>query len=77
MQFVNVEDYLGEGTRSHIGPGKILSDRLHVDRHTVYRWQREGLSVYQADRVAIRLGLHPVLIWPQWLDVHSEEMSCT
>lgn len=75
MQFVNTEDYIGEGTRSTIGPNKILSDRLHVDRQTVYRWRKDGLSIYQADMVAVRLGLHPILIWPEWLDISSSEAT--
>lgn len=27
-----------------------------------------GLSDHQADRTAIRLGIHPALVWADWVD---------
>ena len=38
-----------------------------VDKRTVYRWQVEGLTWLAADRAAIAHGLHPALVWPEWL----------
>lgn len=37
--------------------------RLGVNRHTIARWRTDGLSLTAGDKVAISLGLHPVLIW--------------
>jgi hypothetical protein len=36
---------------------------------TAHRWLRAGvLTEQQADDVAIRLGLHPALLWEGWYD---------
>lgn len=36
-----------------------------VDRHTVFRWRRQGgLSLLQADRAAVGLGVNATAIWP-------------
>lgn len=39
---------------------------LGVDRAQRYRWRQIGISVYDADRLAVRLGTHPALIWDDW-----------
>ena len=39
---------------------------LQVPRRQVYRWRGSGLTDRQADHLAIRCGLHPVLVWPGW-----------
>lgn len=44
------------------------ADRLAVNRVTISNWKVNGLTVWQADRCAIRLGLHPVLVWPDFHD---------
>ena len=48
----------------------IFAERLGVQRHTIHAWKRRGtlLSVYEADRYAIRLGHHPSHYWPTWFD---------
>lgn len=33
----------------------------------------DGLSAYQADRWAVRLGFHPAEVWPDW----SEDVLAT
>ena len=43
-----------------------LARRLGVSVRTVWRWNHHGLSDTQADHGAIALGLHPVLVWPDW-----------
>jgi hypothetical protein len=45
-----------------------LAEAFKVDRSTVLRWRsgRCRWSVYQADRYAIRAGLHPMIVWPEW-----------
>jgi hypothetical protein len=40
--------------------------KLGVDRQVVYRGFSEGLGAYTADGLAIRMGMHPVEIWPDW-----------
>lgn len=39
---------------------------LGFDRNLIYRWIKDGLSIDAADRVAVQLGLHPSVIWPDW-----------
>lgn len=40
---------------------------------TVFRWRAEGLSLWQADRLAIAWGTHPCLWWPEWWDLAALE----
>lgn len=40
-----------------------IASRCGVGRTTVVRWRRIGLSLDAADRVAIRLGSHPYIVW--------------
>lgn len=37
-----------------------------VTRRSAFRYQAEGLSINQADRVAVTVGFHPLLVWPEW-----------
>ena len=41
----------------------LWARRLGVNRGTVYHWEHDGVPVMAADGAAIRLGLHPALIW--------------
>ncbi len=44
-----------------------LADVFGVDDRTVRRWRAQGLSIEQADRLAIAAGLHPAIVWgPEW-----------
>lgn len=48
-----------------------LAERLGTDRTAVYRWLGGGIhwDPWQADRYAIRLGMHPAEVWgQQWWD---------
>lgn len=36
---------------------------LDLPKRTVQRYRQFGLSLVQADRLAIRAGIHPCLIW--------------
>jgi DNA-binding XRE family transcriptional regulator len=40
-----------------------IGHRLGVNRQTIARWRDNGLSLTVGDRIAVSLGLHPVLIW--------------
>jgi hypothetical protein len=46
-----------------------LSDLARVSGYplrTINRWKTSGIPRYSADRLAIRLGLHPANIWITW-----------
>ena len=52
---------------SHVA---LMSEVLGVSCETIYRWYRAGgVTMNQADRCAISLGLHPGLIWREWWHV--------
>jgi lambda repressor-like predicted transcriptional regulator len=42
------------------------ADHLGVSVRSLYRWMKDGLSWQRADEVAVRLGVHPANIWPDW-----------
>ena len=46
-----------------------LSRRSGYPLRTIQRWKTNGIPLYSADRLAIRLGVHPANIWPQWTDI--------
>lgn len=50
-------------------PLETLALAVGARRTSVYRWRRNGLSVLQADRIAIALGLHPSTLWPEWYNI--------
>ena len=43
-----------------------LGKAVGVERHVVRRWQRKGLTVWEADRAAVAAGVHPANLWPEW-----------
>jgi hypothetical protein len=47
-------------------PLDTLALTVGVCRSNVYKWKRKGLSITQADRLSIALGLHPSALWPEW-----------
>ena len=53
-------------------PTVNLSDLAHRTGYpirTVQRWNTTGVPLYSADRLAIRLGVHPATIWATWYQV--------
>lgn len=52
-----------------------LATRSGISRKSFQRYERNGMDAFQADRVAIRLGFHPVEIWPTWFDDGLKECS--
>jgi hypothetical protein len=51
-------------------PSMVALRRLFPMNGTDYRRVLdEGLSEWQADRWAVKLGLHPGMVWPQWFDL--------
>jgi len=47
------------------------SEDLGVSRTTWKQWRRVGLSPLAADRIAVRLGHHPIELWSDWYDVQE------
>jgi hypothetical protein len=37
-------------------------------------WQAKGLTTFEADRVAVRMGITPETIWPDWFVVAADEV---
>lgn len=57
-------------------PAGWIAWRVGVHKATAYRWMRAGhLSIDHADRAAIALGVHPVLIWPEFYDVAVDPLD--
>ena len=50
------------------------AERVGVSRETINRWHnpKTTIGTYQADYYAIRIGLHPGNIWPNWFDIELE-----
>lgn len=47
-------------------PGKSPQRVLRMSATTWVQMRHDGLSAVQADRVAVRIGLHPAEIWGDW-----------
>jgi hypothetical protein len=47
-----------------------IGEMLGVERSVISRWRNKpvNFTVWQADKYAIRLGLHPSQIWTDWYD---------
>ena len=57
-------------------PARNLSDlsrRTGYPLRTIQRWRLNGIPYWSADRVAIRLGIHPALIWTNWYAAPTEQ----
>ena len=59
--------------RKHVGVRRSCAStaamirEMDIEDAVFYRWVREGgLTPRAADHIATKLGLHPLLIWPQW-----------
>lgn len=50
---------------------QLVADILGVSERTVARWAKDGLSDRLADEVAVKLNVHPFVIWPAWFDLES------
>ena len=50
---------------------KQVAHRFGIGYETLQRWNADGsmLSEWQADEVAVRGGVHPSEIWPNWFDI--------
>lgn len=68
---------------SHSDVAALLG--LPVSRAHAYRklarWRQQGLTVWQADQVAVVLGCHPCELWPSWWadareDLPEDRVGC-
>lgn len=41
---------------------------LKVERRTIQRWWRDGMSFVQAEAACERIRLHPLCVWPDFYD---------
>ena len=48
------------------GSTVLLAARLGVSPSRVRLWRRSGVPWWRADEIAVCLGYHPSLIWPNW-----------
>jgi hypothetical protein len=49
----------------------LLADVFGVSRGTIVRWRNEedaAFTLWQADKYAIKIGMHPQEIWTDWYD---------
>ena len=54
-----------------------IAEILDIGRSTVYKWIQHQIrfNMYEADRYAIKLGLHPCEIWDEWFTTELEETA--
>jgi hypothetical protein len=57
-----LQDALGHPTHA------MIAELAGVKRATVAQWTQRGLSAFQADRVAVAVGMHPAEVWADWWD---------
>jgi hypothetical protein len=46
----------------------VVARQMGTNRQRVHRWNLLGVGAYEADAIAVRLELHPVVIWPDWFE---------
>lgn len=56
-------------------PSRLVAELLGVDRRQVYRWRQIGVTVDQADVLAVRAHRHPFEVWPELAD--HDARPCT
>lgn len=60
-------DRIANGQGIPRGGLKLVAKAAGVDPKTVQKWRRQGMTIWQADRIAIRVGLMPHDVWgPGW-----------
>jgi len=48
----------------------FLSDAFGVTRSTIIRWKKQHstIALFEADKFAIKIGVHPQQVWEDWYD---------
>lgn len=57
------EDITAVGSEKRVYSLDIAADTFGVSVRTIHRWKQFGLGAIQADRAAVALNLHPLLLW--------------
>ena len=53
---------------------RMFSRQCGAFPSAIYVWRREGgIPIWTADVIAIRLGVHPAHIWPEWFALARQE----
>lgn len=65
-RFASIEVRKRSTSADSVGLTVAVAELLGVTDRTVWRWRQTGLMRSTADEVAIRLDLHPGLVWPDW-----------
>jgi hypothetical protein len=71
LEGFDLEPY--RGNRRSQGQVTAAALRLGVGRQVLTRWDRSGIGVYVADSLAIRLGVHPAALWPNWFSADVDD----
>jgi len=53
----------------------VLCGALRTSGGPWHRMKAEGLTDWQADRAAVRLGHMPHVVWPDWIDAGLTELD--
>ena len=48
-----------------------------MDHTQLQRWRRLGVTVDQADWLAVTTGRHPSEVWPDWYEITASQLSPT
>jgi lambda repressor-like predicted transcriptional regulator len=67
-QYTGMRKFPAEALRSALGGGSVtdLARACQVDRTQMQRYLRDGIPETAADRIAVRVGLHPGEVWSEW-----------
>ena len=65
LDFQRLESFLIERYRTALTDADIAV-RINVPRDSIRKLRKHGLGVWEADEIAIRLGVHPCRIWSDW-----------
>jgi hypothetical protein len=74
LSWVQLADFCGQDIQpdndtTNIGDIGVVHRITGMSRSTLYGYRRYGLTVWQADDIAVNLGVHPSAIWPDWYEV--------
>jgi hypothetical protein len=74
LSWVQLADFCGQDEPQNDDPVNIGDiGTVHritgINRHTLYNYRRYGLTVWQADDIAVNLGVHPSAIWHDWYTI--------
>jgi plasmid maintenance system antidote protein VapI len=52
----------------------VMASVLEMNRRTIHHWVNSGIQIseWDADRYAVKLGLHPSEIWDDWFALEKE-----